>query len=30
VREHGVLAVERRWVAADLPEQELLDVIAHG
>jgi hypothetical protein len=26
----GLLAVERRWVAADLPEHELLDVLAYG
>jgi hypothetical protein len=30
VREQGVLAVERRWVAANLPDQELLEVLAHG
>ena len=30
VRRNGLLAVERRWVAADLPEQELLDVLAYG
>lgn len=29
VREQGVLAVERRWVAADQPDYELLDVLAH-
>jgi hypothetical protein len=27
---NGLLAVERRWVAATLPEHELLDVLAHG
>ncbi|MCW2985460.1 MAG: hypothetical protein JWR63_3030 [Conexibacter sp.] len=26
----GLLAVERRWVAATLPDHELLDVLAHG
>lgn len=26
----GLLAVERRWMAATLPEHELLDVLAHG
>lgn len=25
-----MLAVERRWVAADLPDHELLEVLAHG
>jgi hypothetical protein len=30
VRERGVLAVERRWVANDLPCHELLDVLAYG
>lgn len=26
----AVLEVERRWVAADLPDHELLDLLAHG
>jgi hypothetical protein len=26
----SILVVERRWVVADLPELELLDVLAHG
>ncbi len=26
----GLLSVERRWVAASLPDHELLDVLAHG
>lgn len=30
VRRDGVLRVERRWVAADLPEHELLDACAYG
>ena len=30
VRSHCVLAVERRWVAADQPDHELLDLLAHG
>jgi hypothetical protein len=29
VLEHGVLKVERRWVATDLPGFELLDALAH-
>lgn len=29
-RAGGLLAVERRWVAADLPGHELLDVLAYG
>jgi hypothetical protein len=30
VRSAAVLAVERRWVSADLPDQELLDLLAYG
>lgn len=30
VRERGVLAVERQWVANDLPGHELLGVLAYG
>jgi hypothetical protein len=30
VFEHGVLRVERRWVANSLPTRELLDAIAHA
>lgn len=30
VLETGILSVERRWVVSELPEWELLDVIAHG
>lgn len=30
VKRTGLLAVERRWVAADLPDHELLDVLAYG
>jgi hypothetical protein len=29
VRREGVLIIERRWVARDLPDHELLDVLAH-
>lgn len=29
IRRQGVLLVERRWVARDLPNHELLDAIAH-
>lgn len=29
LREEGVLRVERRWVASDLPELELLEACAH-
>jgi hypothetical protein len=29
VFKHGVLRIERRWVANDLPEYELLDALAH-
>jgi hypothetical protein len=29
VRREGVLVVERRWVVDDLPEEELLDLLAH-
>lgn len=29
VRKEGVLLVERRWVVNDLPENELLDLLAH-
>lgn len=29
-KHNGLLSVERRWVAASLPEHELLDVLAHG
>lgn len=29
VRKQGILTVERRWVASDLPEWELLDALAH-
>jgi hypothetical protein len=29
VRKGGILTVERRWVASDLPEYELLDALAH-
>jgi hypothetical protein len=28
-RSHGVLRVERRWTVAELPDLELLDVLAH-
>lgn len=30
VRKDAMLVVERRWVAKDLPENELLDALAHG
>ena len=30
LRDSAVVAVERRWVAADLPDHELLDLLAHG
>jgi hypothetical protein len=30
VRKQGVLTVERRWVASDLPEWELLDALGHA
>ena len=30
VRQVAVLAVERRWVSADMPDHELLDVLAYG
>jgi hypothetical protein len=30
VRRQGVLTVERRWVANDLPEWEILDALAHA
>ena len=30
VRKEGLLKVERRWVASDLPGHELTDVCAHG
>jgi hypothetical protein len=30
IRKEGLLRVERRWVAADLPGHELTDVCAHG
>ena len=30
VRRDGVLRVERRWVAPDLPDKEVLDACAHG
>jgi hypothetical protein len=30
LRQTGVLTVERRWVADNLPDHELLDVLAHG
>jgi len=29
IRREGVLRVERQWVAADLPDRELLDILAH-
>lgn len=30
IAEHAILNVERKWVVNDLPNHELLDVIAHG
>lgn len=30
IRKEGMLQVERRWVANDLPDHELTDVCAHG
>lgn len=30
IRKEGVAVIERRWVASDLPENELLDLLAHG
>ena len=30
IADHAILNVERKWVVSDLPNYELLDVIAHG